>query len=78
MLQCLYNVKRTSRYTHVHESHAGNESSVLFVILVFLDLVLQGLFLEPDTYTAVMRIIQRDCRVCHPWTLFIVTFVLWL
>ncbi|KAK2565281.1 Phosphatidylinositol 4-phosphate 5-kinase type-1 alpha [Acropora cervicornis] len=23
----------------------------------------EGLFLEPDTYTAVMRIIQRDCRV---------------
>lgn len=42
MLQCLYNVKRTSRYTHVHESHAGNESSVHYSEVVVCNTTILG------------------------------------
>ena len=46
--------------------------------LDFMELNPEGIMLEADTYTALMKTMERDCRVSNTHTqLFVCLFVCW-
>jgi len=52
-----------STYKRKASKHEREKNSPTFKDLDFLELLPEGLLLEPDTYTAIVKTMSRDCRV---------------
>merc|ERR1719392_322679 len=52
-----------SSYKRKASKHEKEKKSPTFKDLDFLELLPEGLLLEPDTYTALVSTMRRDCRV---------------